>query len=124
MQLINGGTSGTKGTPHLRAAIYARCGAVRQSLRSIEDQWRNCRERAGRDGLEVVETFSDMAASGAASGRGGLEAMLARADEFDVIVIETLDRLGRDPAVANAFRDRIETSGCQLVVSANVAAGR
>ncbi|MFW2851124.1 recombinase family protein [Sphingomonas sp. TX0543] len=122
MQLIDGPSSGTIGTPHLRAAIYARCGAVRQSLRSIEDQWRNCRVRAGRDGLEVVEAFSDIAASGAVTGSGGLEAMLARADEFDVIVIETLDRLGRDPAVANAFRDRIETSGCELVISANVAA--
>lgn len=47
----------------MRAAIYARFSTQMQRDASIEDQVRLCRERAEREGWQVVETFSDRALS-------------------------------------------------------------
>ncbi|HEX8486437.1 recombinase family protein [Sphingomonas sp.] len=69
-----------------KVAIYARYRSDRQSEHSIEDQVRLCRERADREGWSVVDVFPDFALSGATRDRPGLNAMLARVGEFDVIL--------------------------------------
>lgn len=83
----------------LRAALYARYSTDLQSDRSIEDQLALCRAYAEKNGLEVVATFIDRAVSGASiHGRHGLQRLMgeARASTFDVVLAETLSRLGRD----------------------------
>ena len=81
-------------TTPLRAAIYARFSTDMQSDASIEDQVRACREYAARQGLEVVETYSDRAVSGASLVRSGIQRLLreARGGGFDVVISEGLDR--------------------------------
>jgi hypothetical protein len=49
----------------LKVAIYARYSTDNQSVASIEDQFRVCREHVGREGWQVVDTFQDAAISGA-----------------------------------------------------------
>ena len=87
-------------TTPLRAAIYARFSTDMQSDASIEDQVRACREYAARQGLEVVETYSDRAVSGASLVRSGIQRLLreARGGGFDVVISEGLDRLSRNQA--------------------------
>ncbi|WP_066709378.1 recombinase family protein, partial [Sphingomonas adhaesiva] len=97
-----------------RVAIYARYSSDRQSERSIEDQVRLCRERASREGWSIVDVFPDFALSGATRDRPGLNAMLARAGEFDVILAEALDRISRDQEDVAAIWKRIEFAGCRL----------
>src|SRR3989304_2202907 len=82
----------------MRAVIYARYSSDKQSITSIEDQERLCRQYAVRHGLTVAEVFSDAEISGAVSDRPGYQRMLAAAKrrEFDWVLAEHQDRLTRD----------------------------
>jgi site-specific DNA recombinase len=84
-----------------RAAIYARFSTDLQTEKSIEDQIALCRTAAARDGLSVIGTYQDSAASGASlHGRPGLQRLLAdaRAKGFDVLLVEAFDRIARRQA--------------------------
>ncbi|WP_035026326.1 recombinase family protein [Gemmobacter nectariphilus] len=87
-------------TDQLRAAIYARFSTDMQRDASIEDQIRSCREYASRQGLKVVETYSDRAVSGASLMRSGMQKLLrdGRSGAFDVVISEGLDCLSRNQA--------------------------
>ena len=91
-----------------RAVLYARYSSENQSEHSIEDQFRLCRERAARDGLEIVDTYADHALSGSSlKNRPEAGRLLedARARRFDVVIAEALDRLSRDQEdVARIFK--------------------
>ncbi len=80
------------------AAIYARYSSDLQSDASIEDQVRLCREHAEREGLTVVECYSDHGISGATLLRPGVQALLQDTitGKYDVVIAEALDRLSRD----------------------------
>jgi DNA invertase Pin-like site-specific DNA recombinase len=91
----------------LRAAIYARFSTDMQRDASIDDQIRSCREYAARQGLKVVETYSDRAVSGASLMRSGMQMLLrdGRSGAFDVVISEGLDRLSRNQAdIATLFQ--------------------
>jgi len=102
----------------MRVAIYARYSSAMQKAASIEDQVRLCVERADREAWTVVQTFTDMAISGASLHRPGLQSLLEHTARggLDVILCEALDRLSRDQAdVATLFKQlsfhgvRVET---------------
>lgn len=100
----------TKGKPNQmrRAAIYARFSTDLQDDRSIEDQIAICREYAGRHDLVVVETYEDRAASGASVvNREGVHRLLAaaKAGMFDVVIAESMSRVGRDQEDRAAIRN-------------------
>ena len=48
-----------------KVALYARYSTDNQSVTSIEDQFRICREHAGRERWQVIDTYHDAAISGA-----------------------------------------------------------
>lgn len=101
------------------AALYARFSTDRQDRASIEDQHRSCRTWADARGLAVVATFADEATSGSIPvlSRPGGAAMhaAALAGEFDVLVIEGLDRLSRDSVDAERVVRRLEHRGIRIV---------
>ena len=79
-----------------RAAIYSRVSTDKQST---ENQERELREIAERSGWEVVETYRDVGISGA-KGRGHRPAFDALCKDamrrrFDVVMVWSVDRLGR-----------------------------
>jgi len=80
-----------------RAALYARVSSDLQSAASIDDQLRVCAEWAAKQGLLVVESYTDQGISGASLIRPGIQKLLqdAAAGKFDVIHAESLDRLPR-----------------------------
>ncbi|MEZ0468782.1 resolvase, partial [Phaeobacter sp. SYSU ZJ3003] len=84
----------------MRAVIYARFSTDMQRDASIEDQIRSCQEYAARQGLKVIETYSDRAVSGASLMRRGMQKLLqdGRSGLFDVVISEGLDRLSRNQA--------------------------
>src|SRR3974390_2463520 len=90
-----------------RVALYARYSSDNQRDASIEDQLRQCRERAAREGWTIVESYSDRAISGASLIRSGIQSLLAdaQAGRFDIVLSEALDRLSRDQEdVAGIFK--------------------
>lgn len=100
-----------------RAAIYARFSSDLQRDRSIDDQMALCREYAGRERLEVVRVFDDRARSGASiMGRDGLLAMMdaARDRQFDVLIVEALDRVSRDQEDLAGIYKRLSFAGVEI----------
>jgi site-specific DNA recombinase len=105
----------------LRAAIYARYSTDKQDPRSIEDQVRVCTRLIEQRGVKLTAVFSDAAMSGATAARPGLRQLLAaaQAGEFDILVVESLDRLSRDHAdLAWLFRE-LTFHGVRIVTVAD-----
>ena len=99
-----------------RVAIYARFSTDMQNPKSAEDQERECRKHAEREGWTVVQVFQDTALSGATKGRPGYEALLAavKAGQFDIVLFEHLDRLARDLEFLMAFYKEARHADCEL----------
>ncbi len=82
-----------------KAAIYARFSSDLQRDQSIADQIALCRGYANRNGFQLAAEYSDAAKSGSSiMGRDGLLSLMADAQggRFEVVITESLDRLGRD----------------------------
>jgi site-specific DNA recombinase len=105
----------------LKVALYARYSTDNQSVASIEDQFRICREHAGRERWQVVDTYHDAAISGASVIlRPGVQSLLqdAQRGRFDIVLAEALDRDSRDQAdVATLFK-HLRFAGVQIVTLA------
>ncbi|WOF43869.1 recombinase family protein [Sphingopyxis indica] len=92
----------------IRAALYARYSSDQQNAASIADQQRLCRERATREGWQIVASYADAAISGDSMIlRPDVQKLLADAQggKFDIVVAEALDRVSRDQAdVATLYK--------------------
>jgi len=100
----------------IRVALYARYSSDNQRDASIEDQLRQCRERAAREGWTVVESYSDRSISGSSLIRSGIQSLLAdaQAGRFDIVLSEALDRISRDQEdVAGVFK-RLSFAGVTI----------
>ena len=104
-----------------RVVLYARYSDDNQSVTSIEDQFRICREHAAREKWAVVDSYQDAAISGASVIlRPGVQALLqdAQRGTFDIVLAEALDRVSRDQAdVATLFK-HLRFAGVQIVTLA------
>ncbi len=101
-----------------RAAVYARYSTDLQSDRSIDDQLALCRDFATREGLTVVEVYSDRARTSASIlGRDGLLRLMedARAKRFDLVVVEAIDRISRDQEDLAGIYKRLTFAGVEIV---------
>ena len=85
----------------LRRALYARYSSDQQRAASIEDQFRICREHAGREVWKIAGAYRDAAVSGASVVlRPGVQGLLedAHRGAFNIAAAEVLDRVSRDQA--------------------------
>jgi site-specific DNA recombinase len=100
----------------MRAVIYARYSTDLQREASIEDQVEVCRREAERQGWTVVKIFADRALSGASRFRPQYQQMIAEAEQkqFDVLICEALDRLGRKLADIADLYDRLSFCGIKI----------
>ena len=106
----------------LKVALYARYSSDNQSVASIEDQFRICREHVAREKWKTVATYQDAAISGASVIlRPGIQRLLqdAQRGKFDIVLAEALDRVSRDQAdVATLFK-HLRFAGVQIVTLAD-----
>lgn len=101
-----------------RAAIYARFSTDLQNDRSVDDQIDLCREFAAKSGFVVARTYFDKARTGASIfGRDGLLSLMddAKANAFDVVVVEALDRLSRDQEDLPGIYKRLTHAGVEII---------
>jgi site-specific DNA recombinase len=82
----------------MKAALYARVSTQDQREASLGDQFRKCEELCAREGLSIVQRFSDFGLSGNETNRPQYQALLTavRARKFDVIVADEVSRLWRN----------------------------
>ena len=100
----------------VRAVIYARYSSDMQREASIEDQLEVCRRYITRQGWTLVTTYDDRAVSGASRFRPGFQRLLldAKANAFDVVVCEAIDRLGRKLSDVADFFDQLSFHRVQI----------
>jgi DNA invertase Pin-like site-specific DNA recombinase len=110
-----------QGSSPKRVAIYARYSSDLQRPSSIEDQIRQCRDAAARNGWVVVDEYirSDAAVSGRSLvGRGGLEDLVSLAETsprpFDGILIDDTSRFGRNLSDTLPLSDILENASVFL----------
>ena len=103
--------------PPKRVAIYARYSSDLQKPTSIDDQIRECRRHAERQGgWVVVQVFQDEAISGATKGRPGFDALgefVARG-ECDIVLFEHIDRVARDLEFLMTFYKRAHYADVEM----------
>ena len=101
----------------LRAALYARFSSENQRDASIDDQLRECRVRAQREGWHIAETFKDFALSGSTTMRPGYQALLSaiRSGRIEVVLTESLDRLSRDQEHVAALHKAANFAGVRII---------
>jgi site-specific DNA recombinase len=105
-------------TKQKTAAIYARFSSDMQKDRSIDDQFALCERYATREGFKVTRKFSDRAKSGARMfDRDGLLDLrtAAKTGAFDVVIVESLDRLSRDQEDLAGLFKRLKHYGVALL---------
>ena len=100
----------------IRAVVYARFSSELQRQESLADQIEVCRRYIERQGWILVDTYEDAAQSGASRFRPAFQQLLADIDNnrFDIVVVEALDRLGRNLADIAQFYDRLSFAGSKL----------
>jgi DNA invertase Pin-like site-specific DNA recombinase len=100
-----------------RAAIYGRYSTDLQLDRSIADQFALCDRYAASKKLDVIAQFEDRARSAASlQGRPGIAALMDRAKrrEFDVVIVESLDRISRDMEDLAGVHKRLNFYGVRI----------
>ena len=108
-----------KPTQPTRVALYARFSTDLQRQTSIADQLLAARDRAAREGWQIVAEHADEGVSGSVPvilRRGG-KALLADAlaARFDVLIVEGLDRLSRDMGEQDQVVKRLEYRNVRLI---------
>jgi site-specific DNA recombinase len=100
----------------MRAVIYARFSSELQRDESIDDQVEVCRRYIERQGWTVTKIYGDRALSGGSRFRPQYQQMIADAEskQFDVLVCEALDRLGRKLADIADLHDRLSFRGVKI----------
>ena len=100
-----------------RCAIYSRCSTLDQT---VENQIRELKEIAERKSLIVVSQFSDEAISGAKGRdqRKGFDQLIKGVvrKDFDLILVWSVDRLGRSLQDLVSFLNEIHSVDCDLYI--------
>lgn len=108
--------------PGSRVAFCSRYSTALQSYSSIEGQERQNAAYAEKHGWVEAGRYSDAERSGTTTmGREGLFKMLAAAErgEFDVLLVEDIDRASRDAADMHMIAKNLEETDVVLFWSAS-----
>ena len=103
----------------MNAVIYCRYSSDKQSESSIEDQVRLCEVRLDFERWNLMEIYHDEGVSGStpvAYRIGGVQLLSdAKAKKFDVLVMESLDRLSRNLVEQETIVRRLEHGGIRIL---------
>jgi site-specific DNA recombinase len=90
-----------------QVAIYARYSSENQRETSIDDQKRECKQYAEKNGWSVVAEYADMEMSGRLDDRPEFKAMVVDAGRkiFDTLVVYDLSRLSRGTNTATMIEE-------------------
>lgn len=101
----------------MRTACYLRYSSDMQRAASITDQLRNVENYCARMNLPMPTIFKDEAFTGSRNDRPGYQAMLAAArnKEFDILLVDDLDRMSRDSIETATIIRQLKYIGTQII---------
>ena len=101
----------------VKAVIYARYSSHLQKEASIEDQIRECENKATREGWAIVKRYADYETSGSIVNRDDYQKLLsdAKKGKFDIVLTESMERLTRDQEDIAAAYKRFSFAGVKIV---------
>lgn len=99
------------------AVIYARFSSSSQREESIEDQIRECKEFAVKEGLQIINTYCDYAISGKTDNRIQFQKMIKDAEKrlFQVVIIYKTDRFARNRWDSAIYKKRLKDYGVKVI---------
>lgn len=102
------------------AVVYTRFSPRRnaEESESCETQEAECREHAGRLGIQVRSVHRDEGLSGDDPDRPGLAAAVGALRRGDVLLVTRRDRLARDPFLAELIRRQAAAAGARIMAVA------
>lgn len=100
-----------------KAAIYARYSSHKQREESIEEQIEECQKYAAENDMTVVKIYHDSAVSGKTENREDWQNMMddSRKNIFEVLLIYTLDRMGRDRVALAMSKKELRKNGVEVI---------
>lgn len=105
--------------PEKTAVAYARYSSAGQRDVSIEQQLRDIRAYAEREGYTIVHEYADRAKSGykKATARVEFQSMLAAAQDghFDTVIAWKVDRFGRNRRDSAIYKGQLKDVGVRVV---------
>lgn len=102
----------------LTGYIYARYSpGPQQTEASIEGQVRECKEYANRNGIRIINVYSDSKQTGRNDNRAGFQQMLrdCKRGGVDIVLVWKIDRFGRNRAEIAQNRALLKISGVKVV---------
>lgn len=112
----------------MNAVIYARFSSDRQREASIEGQLRECHEYARKNGITVVNEYTDRALSASKETEKRLDFLRMIRDSgkglFDVVLVWKLDRFARNRYDSAHYKAALKKNGVKVVsVTEHIADG-
>ena len=101
----------------MRCVIYSRVST--STNQTVANQILELREIANRKGYTIVNEFSDvMSGAKSRSERKGFDALIKGAvrKDFDMILVWSVDRLGRNLSHLVSFLNEVHSVGCDLYI--------
>ena len=97
--------------------LYARYSSHAQRDVSIEQQIRECRQFAKRNGIDIVHIYEDRALSGTSDNRPGFQQMIkdSARHEWDYVIVYTLDRFARDRYDSAVYKRTLKNNGVRVL---------
>ena len=101
----------------VRAVIYARYSSHAQKDASIEQQLRECREYADKNGITVVGEYCDHAITGKTDRRPQFQKMIkdAQRGRFQLVLTWKVDRFARNRYDAATYKARLKRYGVRVI---------
>jgi len=98
---------------NIRAVVYARIVAHRAERNEIAVQIEHCKEYIKASGYELAGSYIDEGASGTTMHRHAMDQLRhgARSGAFDIIVVHSISRIGRNAQDVRAFLDEMRACG-------------
>lgn len=99
------------------AVIYARYSSSGQREESIVGQLRDCHAYAERNGLTIVQEYTDSALTGTSDKRPAFQQMIvdSKKRRFDVVLVWKIDRFARNRYDSAMYRKILSDNGVKVV---------
>lgn len=100
----------------MNAVIYARYSSHNQRDESIEGQLRECHDFASKNGMTVIDEYTDRAISGKTDQRPSFQKLIRDSEKgkFQAVIMYTLDRFARNRYDSAIYKAKLKKNGVRV----------